>query len=96
MTNDAKRFQQLEKLLTAVLCAALFLFIVYLIAAGSGVIWLKVLSAIFVLFISILVLTYLKITNLLSRARTLWISTAACCLIICVLFSLILNFPSKL
>ena len=46
MANEAKRFKQTETMMTAVLIAATVFFIIYLIAAGSGVIWLKALMAI--------------------------------------------------
>lgn len=96
MSNDAKRFKQAEKLMTYALITALVIFVIYLIAAGSGVIWLKVLTSIFVLIICGLCLAYLKLANLLTRPKTFWMTTAAVAMIFCLLFSLILNFPSKL
>lgn len=96
MTNEAKRFKQMETMMTAVLIAAAVFFIIYLIAAGSGVIWLKVLMAIITILVCSLCLAYLYMTKLLLRPRTLWMTLAAGSLIICLLFSLILNFPSKL
>ena len=96
MNSEAKRFKQTEKMITAVLIAAAVLFIIYLIAAGCGVIWLKIITAIITILLCGLCLIYLKWTKLLLRPRTLWMTTAAAALIICLLFSLALNFPSKL
>jgi len=96
MTNDARRFKQMEPVMTAVLVAATVFFIIYLIAAGIGVIWLKVLTAIITVLICGLCLVYLYFTKLLTRPKALWMTTAAGAILICLLFSLILNFPSKL
>ena len=96
MTNEAKRFKQMERLMTAVLIAAAVLFIIYLIAAGNGIIWLKVLMAIITILVCGLCLAYLYMTKLLWRPKTMWMTTAAGAILICLLFSLILNFPAKL
>lgn len=96
MSNDAYRFKQMEKMMSVIIIAATILFIIYLVAAGSGVVWLKVTMAIITIIICCLCLAYLYITKLLTRPRTLWMTTAAGALLISLLFSLILNFPSKL
>ena len=96
MTNEAKRFKQMERVMTAVLIAAAVLFIIYLIAAGNGIIWLKVLMAIITILVCGLCLAYLYMTKLLLRPKTMWMTTAAGAILICLLFSLILNFPAKL
>ena len=96
MKNDAKRFKQMENMMTAVLIAATVFFFIYLIAAGTGIIWLKVLMAIITILICGLCLAFLYITKLLTRPKTLWMTLAAGSLIVCLLMSLILNFPAKL
>lgn len=96
MNNDQARFKQMEKILTAVLVFAAVLFVVYLFAAGSGTIWLKALTAIITILICGLTIAYLYMTKLLLRPRTLWMTTAAAALIICLIFSLLLRFPSPL
>ncbi|MBQ8909893.1 MAG: hypothetical protein IJY91_02490 [Oscillospiraceae bacterium] len=96
MTKDAKRFKQMETIMTAVLIAATVLFIIYLIAAGNGIIWLKAVTAIITILVCGLCLAYLYVTKLLLRPKTMWMTLAAGAIIICLLFSLILNFPAKL
>lgn len=96
MTKDAKRFKQMETIMTAVLIAATVLFIIYLIAAGNGIIWLKAVMAIITILVCGLCLAYLYMTKLLLRPKTMWMTLAAGAIIICLLFSLILNFPAKL
>ena len=96
MENPKSRYKQMEKYMTLVLIGNTLLFIVYLIAAGIGVIWLKVLSAIIAIIVSGLCLAYLYLTKLLTKPQSLWMTAAAGAVLICTLFSLILNFPSPL
>lgn len=86
----------MEKYMTGALIGDALLFIVYLIAAGTGVIWLKILSSIIAIILSVLCLVYLYLTKLLTRPQSLWMTTAAGAVLICILFSLVLNFPSPL
>lgn len=96
MNNNKNRYRIMEKYMTAALIFAALLFIVYLIAAGCGIIWLKALTAIIAFLVSGLCLVYLYMTKLLVGPRTLWMTAAAGAVIICLLFSLVLGFPSPL
>lgn len=96
MENNKNRYQQMQLYMSAALIAAAALFIVYLIAAGCGIIWLKVITAVFAIIISALCLAYLYITKLILAPRSIWMTFAAGAVILCTLFSLILNFPSPL
>ena len=96
MDNPKNRYKQMEKYMTLALIGNAILFIVYLIAAGTGVIWLKVVSSIIAMIVSVLCLVYLYLTKLLTRPQSLWMTTAAGAILVCILFSLILNFPSPL
>ena len=70
------------------------LLILCLIVAGFGVIWLKVLLAVLVLLLSGLCLGFLYLSRELLRQRSLWMSMAAAAIGLCLLISLLLNFPS--
>lgn len=94
MAERQNRYRQMEKLMSYVLIADLVFFIIYLFAAGFAVIWLKVLSALLVLLISAACLFFLYTTKELLKRRSLWMSVAAAALILCLLFSVVLNFPS--
>lgn len=94
MPRRNNRYSQMASYATYALLAAILFFVIYLFAAGSGVIWLKVLSAIIAILICILCLAHLYLTKELLRPRSLWMSTCAVCITVCILFSLILNFPS--
>ena len=87
------RYKQLEKLMTSALIADGVLFLLYLIFAACGVIWLKVILALCVILISGGCLSLLYLSKELLRKRSLWMSTAAAAALVCLLFSLILNFP---
>lgn len=96
MEKDKNRFKALEKAMTIVLLGITFIFILFLIVSGCGMIWLKVLLAIITAAACILCLAYLYITKLLTQPRSLWMTTAAASILVCLFFSLILNFPSPL
>jgi len=96
MENNKNRYKELEKYMTIILIALGVLFVVYLIAAGAGIIWLKALTAIIDILVGLLCLAYLYVTKLIFAPRSLWMTFAAGSVVICTLFSLILNFPSVL
>ena len=96
MENNKNRYKELEKYMAIMLVSSAVLFLIYLIAAGCGIIWLKVLTAIIAILICGLCLTYLYMTRLLLAPRSLWMSMAAGSVIICLLFSLIFGFPAPL
>ncbi len=94
MGNHKNRYREMERIMSLVLAADLFLFILYLIASGCGVVWLKVVLAIVAILLSGLCLLFLYFSKELLRSRSLWMSVSAASIILCILFSLILNFPS--
>lgn len=89
-----KRYKQMERYMTLALLADLVLFVLFLISSGSGTIWAKVVTAIFSIALSGLCIAYLYLTQELLRKRSLWMTTTAVCIIACVIFSLLLRFPS--
>lgn len=96
MENNKNRYKEMEKYMTLVLIGAAILFVIFLIAAGCGILWLKILTAIIAILVCGLCLAYLYMTKLLAAPRSLWMSIAAGSIIICLLFSWILGFPSPL
>ena len=94
MAEKNRRYQIMERYMTIALCVDAVLFFFYLIAAGNGVIWLKVILTLLCLGISGLLLWFLYATKELLRQRSLWITTGAAAIAVCLLFSLLLNFPS--
>lgn len=94
MANTPSRYKQMEQYMCCALLADLLIFIFYLIAAGNGIIGLKVILAILTILLSGLCLAFLYKSKELFNQRSLWMSFSAGAILICLLFSLILNFPS--
>ena len=94
MVSKPKKYKQIERFLTVLLLADTALFVGYMIAAGNGVTWLKIVLTLSCLGISGLILWILYASNEIMRQRSLWITTGAVSIVVCLFFSLILNFPS--
>ena len=94
MPQKNNRYSQMSKQMTLYLLADLVVFILFLIAAGSGIIWMKVLTAIITIVGSFLCLAFLYLSKEFLKPRSLWMTTAAAAILLCTFFSLILNFPS--
>ena len=88
------RYQEMEFYMTVALIADFLSFIIFLIAAGTGAILLKVICIIVSTALSALCLWVLYFSRELLRPRSFWMMMAAAAIMICLLFSLILNFPS--
>ena len=94
MAKRSNRYKEMERYMTFALMADAVLFVLYLICAGSGVIWLKVILAILAILLSGACLGYLYLSRELLRQRSLWMTACAGAVLLCVVASLILNFPS--
>ena len=93
MAKKRNRYQEMEQLLTAILVMTAVVFLIYLIAAGTGTVWLKILSAVLIFLSGIGSLSLLYLSKELLRQRSLWLTSGFFCLILCTLVSLILAFP---
>lgn len=94
MQDKRNRYKDLERSITLVLLANLLLFIFYLIAAANGIIWLKVILFILTIILAVLCLLFLYYTGEFGKQRSLWMFTAFAGIAVCVLLSLILNYPT--
>lgn len=92
--SKKSRYKAMETVVTAALCLDAVIFLAYLIFAGFGLVALKVTAVVFCVLISGAVLYFLYITRELLRKRSIWMTLGAACIILCILVSLILNFPS--
>ena len=92
--SKKSRYKTMETIVTAALCLDAVFFVAYLIFAGSGMIALKITAAVLCFFISGAVLYFLYITRELLRKRSIWMTLAAGCIILCILVSLLLKFPA--
>ena len=96
MPEPKRSFKQLELLLTVVLILTAVDFIIFLLFAAAGIIWIKVITAIFAIGIPVLCLVYLFLIGEWLKQRSLWLTTGFASICICTIVSLLCNFPSPL
>ena len=94
MARRKSRFKKMEFYITIALCVDAAIFLAYLIFAGMGLLALKIIAAVLCIALSGAALYQLFVSHELLRRRSIWMSLAAACIILCILISLLLNFPS--
>ncbi len=94
MAQPRNRYRQLEQYMSLALIVDAALFILYMIIAGAGIVWLKVFIAVLCFIISALCLVALFLTQEILRPRSLWMTAAAGAIVLVLIFSLILKYPS--
>lgn len=93
MAKQNNRYRIMERYLTYALITSAALFLLYLIFAAIGIVWLKIIVALCAFGISGFCLYCLYINKELLRHRSLWMTSAAASIILCTLISIILNYP---
>ncbi len=93
MAQKRNRYKELEQLMTVALIASAVIFVLYLICAIAGILWLKIVTAVFVILFCVAGLAFLYLTKELLRQRSLWLTTGFLSVLLCIAVSLILNFP---
>lgn len=88
------RYKELDKLLTRVLIAEAAVFVLYMLFAGLGIVALKVITSIVIIVASGLSLAYLYMCGEIKKRRSRWLVLGFACLVIVLLVSLILKYPS--
>lgn len=94
MSKNKSRYQQMEQILTIALIAVAVLFLVYLIAAGCGVLWLKIFTAVLAILASGACLALLFFSAEILKKRSLWLTVGFASVVLCILVSLIFHYPS--
>ena len=89
-----KRYKDIERILTLVLIGDAAIFLLYMIFAGLGIGWLKVITTIINLVASIGCLGLLYMTGEMKKARSRWLVLGFAAILLCLLVSLLLNYPS--
>ncbi len=87
------RYREMESLMTKIILADAFVFVLYMVFAARDMGALKIVTAIVSLVVSGLSLGWLYITGEFQRRRSLWMITGFVGIIVCLLVSLILGFP---
>lgn len=94
MANRRKNpFKELMQYMSYAIITDGILFVVYLIVAGQGIIWLKAITSILAILLSCLCLYVLYKLGELFSQRSLWMTVGAISVIVCTLVSLLLKFP---
>ena len=88
------RYKDLGRCLIIFLIASLIDFVLFLIFSGSGILWLKVITAIFAILMPGLCLALLYLTKELLKQRSLWLTAGFFGIFLCTVVSLIANYPS--
>ncbi len=91
--RSRNRYREMESLMTKIILADLVVFILYLVCAGLGWTVLKVVTAIIAIIGSGLCTGWLYITGEFGRRRSLWMVTGFISIVICVVVSLLLDYP---
>ena len=89
-----RRYKDIERFLTQVLIADAAVFVLYLFFAGFGLTFWKVLASIAMIVASVACLALLYMTGEMKKARSRWLVLGFGCILICLLVSLLLNYPS--
>ena len=88
------RYKEIDQLLTRGLIADTAVFVLYLFFAAAGMTALKVITVIIALIASALCLAYLYMLGEFKKRRSRWMVMGFGSIILCILVSLILNYPS--
>ena len=91
--RSRNRYREMENLMTKIILGDVLMFILYLVCADLGWTVLKVITAIIAIIGSGLCAGWLYITGEFGRRRSLWMVTTFICIVICVVVSLLLNYP---
>lgn len=88
------RYKEMENLMTKILIGDAAVFVLYLLFAGLGVTALKVITAIIAILASGLSLGFLYLNGEFKKRRSRWMVMGFGAVVVCLLVSLILNYPS--
>ena len=91
-----KRYKELEQMMTRILIADVVVFALFALFAGLGVVAMKVICAIVTIIVSGMCLAFLYMTGELKKRRSLWMVVGFVSVLVCLLVSLICNYPSPL
>lgn len=94
MAAKRNRYKEMERLVTYVLVGDGGVFLLYLLAAGLGITWLKVITAIVAIAVSALCLVFLYLNGEIFRHRSRWMVVGFGAVALCLVVSLLLNYPS--
>ena len=86
-------YKDLDRYMTYVLISTGIAFVLYLLFALLGVIWLKVVLSILIFLVCAGVLAVLYLSGEIKKLRSRWMTLGAACTALCLLVSLITGCP---
>ena len=93
MAKRNNRYRQFDFIMTRVVLGAVLVFLLYLLAAATGIGWLKGLTAVVNILGSVLGIAYLYLTQEWLKKRSLWITLSFASLALLTIVSLICKVP---
>ena len=93
MAKRNNRYRQFDFLMTRVVIGDAFLFLLYLLAAATGIGWLKGLCAFVTIVGSALGVAYLYLTQEWLKRRSLWITMSFAAIFLLTIVSLLCKVP---
>ena len=93
MAKRNNRYRQFDLLMTRVVLGAVFVFLLYLLSAATGIGWLKGLTAVVAIVGSGLMIGYLYLTQEWLKKRSLWMTLSFASIILLTIMSLICKVP---
>ena len=94
MASRRNSYRHFEANMTLALIGDLALFLLYMLFSSMGLIGLKVILAIFCGLLSLGLLGILFLSQELTKPRSLWMTVAAASIAVCLIVSLVLNYPA--
>ncbi len=93
MAKRNNRYRQFDFIMTRVILGDVFVFLLYLLSAATGIGFLKGLSAVVAIVGSALCLGYLFLTKELLKRRSQWMTVSFGAIILLTIVSLICKVP---
>ena len=93
MAKRNNRYRQFDFMMTRVVIGDVFVFLLYLLCAATGIGWLKGLTAFVAIVGSGLMLGYLYLTQEWLKKRSLWMTMSFAAIALLTLVSLLCKVP---
>ena len=93
MAKRNNRYRQFDFLMTRVVIGAVFVFLLYLLSAATGIGWLKGLTAVVAIVGSALCVGYLYLTKEWLKKRSLWMTLSFAAIALLTIVSLLCKVP---
>ena len=94
MEKKRNRYREMERYLTYAVLADAVLFVLYLMFAGLGFGWIKIITAVLAIITSVLGVGYLYLTGEWMKLRSRWMTFGFAAIALVILVSLLVNYPS--